>query len=384
LDVLREKPPPPPTPAHTHAQFIATGAAIPSGATELRAMAQSLSTIEQLPFDGLVVDVGAGDIALAPASVDALSAGADILLSIPFTRLSANFQRLRFTDVDLSDVAAWKALNGSAQAIAAQARRAGLRGLWFDPQNGQMFRLIAGPPPMDQEQQARARGHDFMQAIVSEFPSATIMSTMGFTVAFVDACLRGVPLAAGQFALLPAFLDGMLAAQSENLANARFIDGFLLSYPTRDPRDYRLYYDIIHFDWSSAQRDWQKGVVTYHFAYGTVDQTAGEYRWPDQPTDTCDSVDAAKLDRNLPAGFGIDLDFESWVRGPLRSDSAGAGTADFRPPEELERDLRAAAAVADGYVWFWAGARWWPAGDGSDTVPAIYLDAIARAHESTP
>src|SRR5262249_5469171 len=84
-----------------------------------------------------------------PVSVADLSAGADVLLSASFTRLSANFQRLRITEVDLSDGAAWEMLDTSARAIAAQARRAGLRGLWVDPQNGRMFRLASAVMPVD-------------------------------------------------------------------------------------------------------------------------------------------------------------------------------------------------------------------------------------------
>ena len=99
----------------------------PTGLAGLTYLRDHLDEIEQLPFDGLIVDVGLGDapwgtMAYTRAQFDAEVA---MLQSIPFTKLTDNFEmfNVRAGDVGWFDDAAFAVVINNAR-VAAQIAQA--------------------------------------------------------------------------------------------------------------------------------------------------------------------------------------------------------------------------------------------------------------------
>jgi hypothetical protein len=229
-----------------------------------------------------------------------------------------------------------------------------------------------------------ARGHQLMSALLEGYPELSLLFTLATSDVFREVCLAGVALEQSDYALLPAFLDGMHAARDEARSAANLIDGFLPAYATREPAAYRLYHDLIHGDWPGLQAHWRPGIVTYRWATGAPDQSAGESAWPDEPALLCSDTERLLLTRDVTASFAVMLDYPSPGRPtlPFRTEQEGFGE-NLHTPEEYTALLRSALQASDRYVWSWTSALlWWPKpGDDRPLVPAAYVQAARVARE---
>ena len=126
---------------------------------------------------------------------------------------------------------------------------------------------------------------------------------------------------------------------------------------------------------------YRPGLVTYRFPEGGVDVwDAGEQRWPDEPTLTCDATTRARLAQELTAGFGLMLDYRSDAR--FETDSANFAQ-NYRTPAQLGAVLDGALAASDGYGWLWSSNvdPWRRPGTELTPMPEAYLDVLRRARE---
>jgi hypothetical protein len=363
-------------PQHTTGQLIHYGVDTPEGIDDLRWFVTNRALVDDGVYDGLVLDLGAGTLtSTQPLALDEASS---LLATSSFPHLVSNFQVLRLGEVDLTDDVAWAAVLARAHAVAAAVRSAKVRGFFFDTQQESTFRTKKGLAFDAAETIAKQRGYGLMTAVLAEVAAPVLLTSLAFVSVFVDGCFGGAPLAEQQYGLLGAFLDGMLAARSDARSAAEIVDAFLPSYPTRNVDAYRLYYDLIHFDWQAASDHWVPGVVTYRFVWNEASQAAGERAWPATPTSTCSAETSAKLQRNLPAGFGIALDYDRGTGVPLRGDAS-----DYRPPAALQANVARALATADRWVWTWSGHTYWPLPRLQDrpTLPASHRDALRAAKQ---
>lgn len=360
-----------PPPQHTTGELIHYGVDTPVGLTDLQWLLANRGTVDDGVYDGLVLDMGAETLASnQPLALDEASS---LLANARFTGLVDNFQVLRIGELSMSDDDAWKMAIARAKTIAIAARAAKLRGFFFDTQQETLFRNPKGSSFEASETTAKRRGYDLMSALLEQFPNATFLTSLAFVSVFVDSCFGGAPVPDQQYALLGAFLDGMLAARADLRSSAELVDAFLLAYPTRNLDAYRLYYDLGHFDWKSATDHWTPGIVTYRFVWNAPSQAAGERAWPNVATSTCAPDTAAKLQRNLAVGFGIAIDYDRGTGTPLRGDAT-----DYRPPEALRAHVARALATSDRYVWTWSGHSYFalPRTASSPSLPAAYRAAL--------
>lgn len=319
------------------------------------ALRRDVRQMEKAPFDGVVLDValkGRGSVAWTfwtpdPWRDEDLAPARDDLRATRFRRFSDNFLRLNVAPgrVDWFDPAFSAIVTKAAQA-ARFVRQAGLRGILLDPEQydgigpfdfGQ--RPLRGAQPfVAYAAQARARGRELMAAMAAEHPNLTILTLFGHSLAqaqlpYALPPAPGDPPVSGTFyALLPAFLDGLLEAAPPGFL---LHDVHELSYPYK----------------TEAQ---------FARAVENVRRAAALSAVPDAYA------------RHVRVGFGIWIDYDSGRRGwhpdaPERNH--------FRPAE-LERALRAALAASDRYVWIYSERlNWWT----GENLPVAYRHAVMRA-----
>ncbi len=387
LDALvrREQPPPP---QHTTTQLLQYGGGTPHGLEGLSWLSDHLPEVEAAPFDGLMLDIDFGAWPYEALVEANYAAQVSVLTSAQFTRLSSNFQVVTMGTVNWQDDAEFERLLANVGVIARVARAAGLRGIFLDTQAYASYFWNAetacqGQPDLAScEDKLKQRGQAFMHAWIDGYPDITVLVSLAYAEVFVTTCLLGTPLEASNFAVLPAFLDGMETARAESRTSASLVDAFLPAYATRDPNAFRLYYDLIHFNWTSAVDHWIPGVTTYEWVPGVTNQSVGEQHWPDRASINCSMQDQIKLTRDLPVSFGLDLDWDVWNRGGQFSTDPAEFSRNFRTPDQLEAQVRTALATADRYVWIWGAVDWWTpqADEGRARVPDAYVLALARAN----
>ena len=381
----------PSLPQHTTTKFLHWGAGQPAGEAELRWLVEHLSDVEATPFDGMVLDLG---VATSLFTVDlteaSFSASADLIRTAPFHSFTDNFQKLDLAPLDLSDDAAWDRMAQNLTLIARVVRDAGLRGFMLDTQQYVAYpwsyaRLPAGKGTFAQESaRAFARGQQLLRAMLVSYPDVTVLETLGTSEVFREVCIEGNTLEQSDYAMLPAFLDGMRAAGDEARSGASLLDAFLPAYATRLPASFRLYHDMIHGDWGAMQAHWLAGVATYRWATLEDDQTLGESRWPDVSALLCSEAERRLLTRDVTASFSIMLDYRNAALGTdvFQIDPARFGENTHTPAAYTEL-LRSALQSSDRYVWSWSSSvLWWPKpGDNRAVIPPEYLDAARLARK---
>ncbi len=378
-------------PQNTTTKFLHWGAGQPAGTAELAWFVTHLPEIEASPFDGTVLDMG---VATAWLETDLTEAGltpaAELLRTAPFQMFTENFQRLGFVSLNFGDDASWDRIVRNSTLLAAVARRAGLRGFLLDTQEYADYHFSYARLPVGKgsfaEEGARflARGQQLMRALLAGYPELVLLHTLGTSDVFREVCISGKPLEGSDYALLPAFLDGMQAARAEARTGALLIDAFLPAYSTRDPSAFRLYHDLIHGDWQAMQAHWLPGVVTYRWATMASDQSLGESAWPSVPALLCTEAERQLLTRDVRASFAVMLDYP---HPPSRSEIFQTEPARFNEnshsPAQYTELLRSALQASDKYVWSWtSGVLWWPKpGDTRPLMPAPYVEAARLALE---
>lgn len=338
--------------------------------------------MERSPFDGVILRLTTLDAAgrphnfaweaaarpfpreeLAPAVAD-LKAAASNRLRHHFLRMNLNPADRPF---DLFDDAAWATLTGNLVAAARAAWEADLAGLLLDPEaysepdpgagrpRYNVFdytrRALADRPFAAYREQAFRRGFAIAQAVGGAHPEITLLLAFGYS----GPCLLedGEP-SDRTYGLLPAFVDGMLAARPSRM---RIMDGFEPTYGARACGEF-----------GAARRALR---------------------------DRCAALSLApERLANLEVAFGLWMDYRS--TGPCARFGAAGQPCPWYDPmlhpesrrEQLDpgrfRDAVAAAlALTDVYVWIYAEqARWWTTDPQAANLPAAYAEAVRAGRQA--
>jgi hypothetical protein len=372
-------------PSASRPKLLYTPSEEPTGLAGLTFLRDNLEAIEQAPFDGLTVDVGLGDTpwgreVYTRAQFDA---EVDVLRSIPFSKLTDNFQmfNVRTGGVDWFDDQAFAVVIGNARVAAEVVRDAGLRGLFFDVE--EYDERVWSRPTADEtvsfasyEAQAHRRGVELMTAVLEVVPDITVIATVSFSEVFRSVCLAGTPIEEDRYRLLPAFLDGMFEARAVARAPALIVDGFLASYAAREPRPFPLFRELIQGNWDGVRQRWYSGIASYRFGAGTVD-------WDAQPSLKCADDIRSKLTRDMPAAFGLMIDFDFVLGEPFHTEAAEF-ELNFFTPDALAATLSGALGSAERYVYVWTSSIDWIGVSDQPRVPDAYRQAVAAARGGTP
>jgi hypothetical protein len=219
---------------------------------------QNIRAMEELPFDGLIFRLphDAGVIFTPEKRDEALFAQAfEDCRNIEWRKFTDNFLCLYaastmdwFSDPD------WEAVRHNLGIVAKAAALARCKGLCFDPEP-------YGNNPWDYPNQAHAReksfaeyqakvrqrGAEFMQTILAYLPRPVIhtffqLSLFGEVMEEPDPVRREQLLSQHGYALLPAFLNGMLDAAGPDVI---ITDGNEPAYYYTDPLQYYRVYHLI-------------------------------------------------------------------------------------------------------------------------------------------
>lgn len=258
-------------------------------------------------------------------------------------RFRSNFLRLNVTPGDLDWYDDHSAVVANARLAARLARAGRGPGVALDTEQyeGRPFdyrrqRDAAARSFADYRAQARRRGRELMEALEDGYPGLTVLLTFGHSYAFWYANRFGQALADTPYALLPAFVDGLI----EGARRAVIVDGHEHSYWFEEEQRFQGAYQLM-----------REGVLPI-------------------------VGDPAAYRRTLSFGFGIWMDYEWRAYGWDVSDFS----RNYFTPEELRRSVRAALVTADEYVWVYGERpRWWSPAGGPLRLPSAYVEALRLA-----
>ena len=193
--------------------------------------------MEQRPFDGLIFKLQGGSNVFDPAPWDEARYQKDfeVLPKIEWKTFTDNFViMLAASNQDWFNDAHWTAIEHNAALVAKAARLAHCVGICFDAEpygeNPWAYSKAAHRDTKsfaEYKRMARQRGAQFMRAVERELPNPKVL-TFFLNSYFLELCvpmadeLRDERISKQSYALLPAFLEGMLEGSG---AGTEFIDG---------------------------------------------------------------------------------------------------------------------------------------------------------------
>jgi hypothetical protein len=317
--------------------------------------------MEKRPFDGILLRLREYNHAFDTRRWDEtrLAPQIETLRGIEWRRFTDNFLLLNATDswgMDWFDDGQWEAIAGNLRLEARAAKAGRCVGVAFDPEPyGPNPWAFPGPyPDRSFEQVAsevRKRGAQFLSALQGEMPGLRLLTLFqlgifGDLVDEPDPAARSARLAGKIYALLPAFLNGMLDAAAPG---TRIVDGNEPSYYYRAPEDYFQAYHTI--------RQRARGVV------------APEMR--------------RKYAAQVEAGMAVYLDYLLAIWRPA-DDFFNRYTSPADRLRWLEHDVYWALYTSDEYVWCYGeGVDWW-AGKIPDGVEAAIRSARDKLDRGVP
>jgi len=210
----------------------------------------NIRAMEKRPFDGLIFKLRGGGRALVPWAWKTAKFEKDFeaCKNIQWGRFTDNFVVLwAASDQDWFNDEHWKAIEHNVGIVAKAARLARCVGVCWDPEPyGTNPWSYAKAQHRDTksfaeyEAMARRRGAQFVRSIQGELPKAQILtffqlSVMGRLLKPMDPKERAGNLSQAGYALLPAFLNGMLDAAKPDV---RIIDGNEPAYYYTDSRQH--------------------------------------------------------------------------------------------------------------------------------------------------
>jgi hypothetical protein len=278
------------------------------------------------------------------------------------TKVTENFLMLWSLpgDVDWFDDVGWAVIAEKFRLMARVARRGGLRGILFDPEQygeHKAWRYLSQSnwsqhTFLEFSDQVRQRGRETMKVMAGEFPDITM-----FGYWLTSVCLRAVDdsgslsgLASEDYGFYPTFVDGWLDAAPPTV---KFVDGQEFAY---------------RWDGEAAFQ-------------------AGALRVKNDCQVFITPANRAKYRAQVQASFGFYLD--AYVNPP--GSSYYLGREGEPRVQRLENNLEAAVGAADEYVWIYGEKdRWWPprasgakpSTNWAEALPGIEL-ALLRAKDPT-
>ena len=330
-------------------------------------MREHIREMEQLPFDGLVFHLRTNDNEQmvwkmwgnTPFKVDQFSREIADLEATAFVRFTERFLRCNVTpgDVDWSDDDAWRTVTNNFATAAHIVHRTGCRGIMFDTEQ-YVHKLFAWPPntrevqdsdeaeseitntatkgpvPTEVTALVRQRGQEWIRAINAECPEITILVTYAWRAAQPT---EGESFRVYGYELIPAFLDGALAAASDG---TRIVDAWEYSYPYQ----------------SRAE-----------FENGRRSMKQDAFQW---------TTESDEYALHVSAAFGLWMDFN--IRGHAwHTDDV---SRNYNSPKQFRQNLDNALELTDEFVWIYTGqAKWWT----DEALPDEYRRALDEARAAT-
>lgn len=303
-----------------------------------------ISEMETKPFDGVCFKIS-DEVSMAferrPWSEAEMRMGT--MASIPWRKFTDNFLILWVQGpepMSWYDEAHWKIIEGNMRLISKTVRVGQVKGVFFDPEfyftdkthSPWVYntKIYPGRRFEDVEKMVRQRGRQFISALQAEKPDIIFHSL--FLTSVVGPKDR---MKASHYALLPAFLSGMLEAAGPQV---RFVDGNEGAYYHDETRKYAMSYKNIHLD-----------------AMTLLDDALFQ-RYEDQ-VQIGDAVYA-----DLLLGLWPETE-HGWPE-------------DYKL-KWLEHNVYHSLLDSDQYVWFYSeNLDWW-----RKPVPAAYENALIRARE---
>ncbi len=205
----------------------------------------NIKTMEQRPFDGLMVNLNAGKTIFNKTAYteSAFTKDQTDLAATSFGKLNQNFITIwsaRETGWDWFNDQDWAATTTNARNFAKTAKAGNFKGFFFDPEpygtNPWSYNTQLYPSQSFASVQAkvRQRGAAFLSAIQNEIPNVKIMTLLGVTYIKKQALDTG-SLEKADWTLLVSFIDGMLDVINPQ---AQLIDGNEPSYYYTNAKDF--------------------------------------------------------------------------------------------------------------------------------------------------
>jgi len=297
---------------------------------------EHIREMEQRPFDGIIFAMpnGMGRVFTVEKWDEAQYAAAlEDLRNIKWGAFTDNFLVMwSASTMDWFSDEGWELVLHNVGLMARAAAAGRCKGLCFDPEpygdNPWAYSSAAHPEKSfaDYEAQVRRRGAQFVRAITDEMPGAVIhtfflLSLFPDIMGERDPAKRQERLAAHQYALLPAFVNGLLDAVP---ANAVITDGNESAYYYTSP-------------------------LNYYAAYHAIRRNALSLVAPEN---------VRTYDAQLQVSQALYVDHVFDLRPGMKSLSSAL------TPEErarwFEQDVYYALATADQYVWCYSEhMNWW-------------------------
>ena len=246
----------------------------------------------------------------------------------------------------------WPQVVENARVLSWLCRETGLKGITLDVEDAAPLNYSEGLRDersfADCVARARQCGREYMSALCEYYADITLFLTHGHWVAadYMDRC-GGSQLEDVPYALLPAFIDGLLEGAAEG---ANVVDGMENTYPL-------MHYDTFRYFMDRADA-------------ATLALTA------------VPELFRTRMSRALGIWPGFPHDYGT---AALSSDPE----SNHFSPERLKHAIHNALSLSDKYVWLWSGANtWWPVTmpcyDGRQTFPmsGAYRQALAEARQA--
>ncbi len=270
---------------------------------EIRA---NIRAMEKRPFDGLIFRLRGGMRILEPNAwpEERFAKDMENCAAIEWRKFTDNFViMLAASKQDWFSDAHWAAIEHNVKLVAKAARAARCKGVCFDQEpygnNPWAYTRAAHRDTKsfaEYEAKVRQRGAQFMRAVESELPGATIMTF--FQLSYFRSLLvpmdpkeRAAKLSKQHYAFLPAFLNGMLDAASPAV---RIVDGNESAYYYTDSEPYFRNYQTVTQrglllvdpkNWEKYRRQVQVGNALYidqYFGLRTRRKVLGHYLTPEE------------------------------------------------------------------------------------------------------
>jgi PA14 domain len=315
---------------------------------------KNITTMEQRPFDGTMVNLHAGKTFLnrVPYPDTAYDQDrADLAAIADSPRLNENFVTMwsaREAGWDWFNDADWAAAETNARNFARTAKAGKFTGIMFDPEpygtNPWSYSATLYPTQTfaSAQMKVRERGAAFMKAVQGEMPNIKILTLFNASIVRQQANDRG-SLEKADWVLYASFIDGMLDVIDPS---AELIDGNELSY----------------YNLKSGDFD----------AYPADKQASREYISP---------ANREKYDRQVKIGHAVFVDgtlniynsprfFGFYLRG------------DDERRQLLESNTYHALRTTDEYVWVYnENMDWWGSKGSGVQLPSGVKDVMGRARQ---
>ncbi len=377
LLTTRSNVPTPVNPVHggLGTKLIAAGTFTPASVSDLDAIAARLAVSPR--FDGMVLGPSIDGVWTQTAvDVSRLSPLVQRLKQQPFDQVKDNFVAVALGSGISRDEAnvEFERVILNFSSVAKVARQLEARGIVLDTQtvSGQVFSFPnsgRGRTFAVTKTSMKKRGGEVMRAMLSEFPDIVVVVTVGYAEVFRSVCLDGTSFSDDRYGLLPSFLDGMREALTD-AQRLQLVDGFWSAQAVRVGSAFGLFHAAVAFD-EAALRSANAAGATSYLAPQMTGQTE-LFPWVVPATWKCDAEIAKQLQRVMPNGFGLRLDF-----GPNAFNTADF-SQNYHSPQTFSEVVGKALSTADTFV-FVSGASvdWWSR-PGNVALPSQYAAALAK------